>query len=111
MFLRKIVGVTAGAALLMLAAPSATALEEPADPEPTYIYPTHPNYPSNNANYPRNNANYPSIPNRRAHVEATVMELRGDGSPAQPAPAVPPRDRRAGDQARPDLTPPTDLVH
>ncbi|WP_328768077.1 DUF6299 family protein [Streptomyces sp. NBC_00286] len=35
MFLPKIVGVAAGAALLMLAAPSATALGEPAGPEPT----------------------------------------------------------------------------
>ncbi|MFC4469801.1 DUF6299 family protein [Streptomyces xiangluensis] len=34
MFLRKILGVAAGAALLMLAAPSATAVDEPADPDP-----------------------------------------------------------------------------
>ncbi|MER5223265.1 DUF6299 family protein [Streptomyces flaveus] len=34
MFLRKTVGVAAGAALLMLAASSATALDEPADPDP-----------------------------------------------------------------------------
>ncbi|GAA2629177.1 DUF6299 family protein [Streptomyces vastus] len=34
MFLRKILGVAAGAALLMLAAPSATALAAPADPDP-----------------------------------------------------------------------------
>ncbi|MFE9648387.1 DUF6299 family protein [Streptomyces sp. NPDC006365] len=34
MFLRKIPGVAAGAALLMLAAPSATAVDEPADPDP-----------------------------------------------------------------------------
>jgi hypothetical protein len=54
MFLRKIVGVTAGAALLMLAAPSAIALEEPADPDPTYIYPTNPNYPNTHPNYPNN---------------------------------------------------------
>lgn len=35
MFLRKILGVAAGAALLMLAVPSATALDEPAGPDPT----------------------------------------------------------------------------
>lgn len=34
MFLRKTVGVAAGAALLMLAASSATALDGPADPDP-----------------------------------------------------------------------------
>jgi hypothetical protein len=34
MFLRKILGVAAGAALLLLAAPAATALGEPADPHP-----------------------------------------------------------------------------
>ncbi|GAB2978346.1 DUF6299 family protein [Streptomyces pseudoechinosporeus] len=34
MFLQKIVGVAAGAALLMLAAPSATALDKPAGPDP-----------------------------------------------------------------------------